>query len=135
MTTRHSHRLRLHVLVGRFAVCRLEAAASIPAWAEGAGFVSITRTRDELSVVCAQDRVPSGTRCENGYVAIAVEGPLDPGLVGVLVALASPLADARIPILAIGTFDTDYVLVREAHLERALAVLREAGHDVSPGDK
>lgn len=99
-------------------------------WAEGSGFVSITRTPDELSVVCAEDRVPSGTRCESGYVAIAVDGPLDPSLVGILVSIASPLAQARIPILAIGTFDTDYVLVREAHLERTLAVLREAGHTV-----
>jgi hypothetical protein len=102
----------------------------MPAWADGSGFVSITRTPDELSVVCAEDRVPSSTRRESGYAAIAVEGPLDPSLVGVLVSIASPLAQARIPILAIGTFDTDYVLVREAHLERSLAVLREAGHTV-----
>jgi hypothetical protein len=132
MTTRQAHRLRLQVLAGRFAICRLDAAALIPSWTDGPGLVSITRTHDELSVVCVQDRVPTGIRCESGYAAIVIEGPLDPALVGVLVAVASPLADARIPILAIATFDTDYVLVREAHLEHASAVLRESGHTIVP---
>ncbi len=80
--------------------------------------------------MCADDRVPAVVRAERGYVAIAVEGPLAPDLVGVLVSLAGPLADAAIPILAIGTYDTDYVLVRASALQRALTALRAAGHDV-----
>jgi hypothetical protein len=124
------HRLRLHVLTERVAVCRLDGTSRVPAWAEGPGFVSITRAGAELSVVCAEDRVPAEIAAERGYAVIAVEGPLAPELVGVLVSLAVPLADAAMPILAIGTFDTDYVLVRSAALGRALSVLREAGHDV-----
>ena len=127
------HRLQVRVVPGRFAVCRLSADAAIPAWANGDGFLSITRTSDELSIVCAEALVPVGTQRLRGYVAMRVEGTLAPELVGVLVSLATPLADAGIPILAIGTHDTDYVLVREADLESAIAALQQAGHEVSRG--
>ena len=125
-----SHRLRVLRVPGLFAVCRLSPADPVPAWVNGPGFVSITRTDDELSIVCADALVPRGTECMRGYVAMRVEGTLAPELVGVLASLASPLADAGIPILAIGTHDTDYVLVREAEFERAVAALRHAGHEV-----
>jgi hypothetical protein len=124
------HRLPLRAVPGRFAVCRLGADAAIPDWADGASFVSITRTRDELSIVCEEDRVPAGIQCERGFAAIRVMGTLAPELVGVMVALAAPLADAGIPILAIGTYDTDYVLVRCSDLDNAMRALREAGHNV-----
>jgi hypothetical protein len=124
------HRLRVRVVPGRFAVCRLNADAAVPEWVVGPGFVSITRTSDELSIVCAEDRVPAGMQCERSYAAMRVAGTLAPELVGVLVSLAAPLADARIPMLAIGTYDTDYVLVRHADLENAVEALRAAGHDV-----
>jgi uncharacterized protein len=124
------HRLQLSVVSGRFAVCRLAADAAIPEWANGASFVSITRTADELSIVCTEDRVPADTPCQRGFAAVRVAGTLAPELVGVMVSLARPLADAGIPILAIGTYDTDYVLVRQADLENAIQALRAAGHDV-----
>ena len=122
------HRLRLRVVPGRFAVCRLPVASKLPSWADGGAFVSITRARDELSIVCDETRVPPGTKCERGFAALGVEGTLAPDLVGVMVSLARPLADAGIPILAIGTYDTDYVLVRESDLESAMTALRAAGH-------
>lgn len=111
-------------------MCRLSADAAIPEWANGASFVSITRTGDELSIVCEEDRVPAGIQCERGFAAIRVVGTIAPELVGVMVSLAAPLADAGIPILAIGTYDTDYVLLRHADLDTAMQALREAGHDV-----
>ena len=126
-----SHRLRVIVVPGRFAVCRLSAADPIPEWAAGGTFVSITRTSDELSIVCDEACVPGHTICERDYNALRVAGTLDPSLVGVLVSLAGPLASARIPILAIGTYDTDYVLVRRGDLTRAVEALRRAGHEVT----
>ena len=125
-----AHRLPLRVVPGRFAVCRLGAEAATPDWANGPSFVSITRTGDELSIVCAEDRVPAGTQCERGFAAIRVAGTLAPELVGVMVSLATPLAGAGIPILAVGTYDTDYVLVRHSDLDNAIKALREAGHNV-----
>ena len=83
-------------------------------------------------MVCAEERVPGHVTAQRGYAVIGVHGPLAPELVGVLVSLATPLADASIPIVAIGTHDTDYLLVRHDALERALTALRDAGHEIVP---
>lgn len=125
------HRLQITLVPGRFAVCRLSPAHAVPSWAEGTTFLSIARTPDELSIVCEEHRVPMDTICERDYAAMRVAGTLAPNLVGVMVSLASPLAEAQIPILAIGTYDTDYVLVRGGDLSRAIDALRGAGHTVA----
>ena len=117
----------LRLLPGRFAVCRLDPHAPLPAWAfhEDATFWSITRTPDEMSLVCDQDSVPpSVERVEPGWRAIQVQGPIPFDETGVLAGLATPLAEAGIPLFALSTHDTDLVLVKQRDLERALAVLR-----------
>lgn len=119
--------LTLRVLPERLAICRLPAEATVPAWARGR-FLAVTRTPTELSLVCAQADVPAGQQAERGWVALQVAGPLDFGLTGVLAALAVPLAEAEVSIFAISTYDTDYVLVREAQLATAVAALAAAGH-------
>ena len=123
-----THTLTLPVLPVTLAVCRLYASAQIPDWA--GNLFSITRTHDELSIVCPQRDVPAGIQCERDWRVLKVAGPLDFTLTGVLVALAAPLAQAGISIFAISTFDTDYVLGKEAKLESAVAVLSQAGHHV-----
>jgi hypothetical protein len=123
--------LRLAVLPGRFAVARLPARAPLPRWALSGPFHSITRTASELSIVCREGRVPAGVRREDGFRCLAVRGPFAFEAVGVLASLATPLARARIPILVISTFDTDYLFVRQVHLARAVRALRRAGHAVS----
>jgi hypothetical protein len=115
---------------GSYAVAKLEATERIPAWATGGVFFSVTRTPYELSIVCEAERVPPGTAAEAGWRALAVQGPLDFGLTGILASIASPLAEARISVFALATYDTDYVLVREADLQRAVLALRRAGHEV-----
>lgn len=126
--------MALHVLSGSLAVCRLPADAPVPAWASAGALVSITRTADELSVVCAEEDVPNEVRAERGWRALKVVGPLDFALTGVLAALAVPLAEAGISIFALSTFDTDFVLVREGDLDRAMAALERAGHRVRQDD-
>jgi hypothetical protein len=120
----------LRLLPGRYAVCRLEADAGVPAWVGTGPFVSVTRTDGELSVVCAEEFVPDGTNCENGWRIFQVAGPLEFSLTGVLAAIAAPLADAGVSIFAISTFDTDYVLVKEESLAKAAEALGGAGHEV-----
>lgn len=123
--------MTLDVVAGRLAVCRLDAAAPVPAWAlDAAPPVSITRTAGELSVVCPQDAVPAGVRGRDGWRALAVRGPLDFALTGLLAGLAGALADAEVPIFALSTHDTDLVLVAEDDLDRAVGALRGAGHEV-----
>jgi hypothetical protein len=119
------------VLPTSVAVCRLPAAAPVPAWASKArAFLTVSRTPEELSITADQEVIPAGTRCERDYRPIRVRGTLPPDLVGILLAIADPLAEAKIPIFAISTYDTDYVLVKAADLDRAVAALEGAGHEV-----
>ena len=121
----------LSALGGRYAVCRLDAAAEVPGWAPGAGgFVSITRTPDELSVVCAASAVPEGVTAVRDWRCLRVDGPLDFALTGVMASIAGPLAAAGVSIFVINTYDTDYVFVREGALGRAVEALEQAGHRV-----
>jgi uncharacterized protein len=112
------------------AVCRLPANTPVPAPKAGALW-SVTRTADELSIVCPVAEVPAGAEVERAWRALQVAGPLDFALTGVLAAIAVPLAEADVSIFAVSTYDTDYVLVREAALPAAAEALRRAGHDVN----
>jgi hypothetical protein len=120
----------LTVLGERLSICRLDAGEEVPAWATGASFFSVTRTRDELSVVCPEDVVPEGISRERGWRAFRLEGMFDLSMVGILASVASPLAEAGASIFAVSTFDTDYVLVREKQLDLAIDTLRASGHRV-----
>ncbi len=129
--------LTLSVLPGRYAICRLDVRDAIPPWApaspappgRAAGeFVSISRTAEELSIVALESAVPETVKCDRGWRVIKVEGPLDLSLIGVLASLASPLAEARVNIFAVSTFDTDYVLVKDELLSVAVETLAGAGH-------
>ena len=123
-------RLVLTLLPEPLAVCRLPPDAALAAWAGTSEFVSITRTADELSVVCPQDAVPDCVSCERGWRCLKVAGPLQLSAVGVLAALAAPLAEAGVSVFAVSTFDTDYLLVKEENLATALEALRRAGQNV-----
>jgi hypothetical protein len=123
----------LLLLKGRFAVCRLERDAAVPPWASAGVFSSITRTPEELSIVCAEEVVPEGLKCERGWRCLRVAGTLDFSVVGVLAALVVPAAEAGVSIFAVSTFDTDYLLVKEKDLSAALEALRAAGHVLREG--
>jgi hypothetical protein len=122
--------LTLKVLPGQLAVCRLGPDAPVPLWAAGP-VTSITRTEEELSVVCAEEAVPPDVRAERGFHCLSVVGPLDFSGVGILASLALPLADAGVSVFVVSTFDTDLLLVRKTLLSTAVAVLRAAGHRIS----
>lgn len=123
--------LSLLVLEGTLAVCRLGPDATVPAWACSGDFFSITRTADDLSVVCPQASVPDGVQYEGGWRCLRVAGAMDFSQVGVLASLVGPLAEAGLSVFALSTFDTDYLLVKQADFEMAKTVLRQAGHTVA----
>ena len=126
--------LTLTLLPEAFAVCRLRSDDAPPPWADdAASFVSVTRTPAELSIVCREALVPHDVPAARGWRMLRVEGPLPLDLVGILVAVASPLADAGVSIFPIATFLTDWVLVPGAQLAGALPALRSAGHIVHDG--
>jgi hypothetical protein len=118
------------VVPGLLAICRLDPADSLPAWALDGPFWCVCRTADELSVVCPQERVPRGTRAEVDWRGLRLEGPLPLTMTGMLSSVLAPLADAEVSIFALSTFDTDYVLIREQDLAAAAEALRAAGHEV-----
>jgi len=124
----------LSVLSHEFGVCRLNSMAEIPAWAMSSPFFSITRTPDELSVVCATASIPEGVSAERGWRCLKVCGPLDFAETGILLSLARPLARAGISIFAISTYDTDYLLLKARDLARAIVALRSAGHTIQHED-
>ena len=124
------HRLRFRVLDEKFAVCQLPAGSAIPQWATGDRFFSVTQTSEELSIVCEQRRVPPGVRLEADWVALKLEGPFPFAMTGVLASFLQPLAQAGIPIFAVSTFDTDYVLLKQEKLEQALHALKAAEHEL-----
>ncbi len=125
-----SEPLKLNVLGVSLSICRLGPADPVPHWAWTGPFACVVRTGEELSVVCAATSVPEGVKVEPGWRALAVEGPLDVSLTGIMAGLTDPLAKASIPIFALSTFDTDYLLVPERHLRRAVDVLRASGYEV-----
>ncbi|HTO91716.1 MAG TPA: ACT domain-containing protein [Candidatus Sulfotelmatobacter sp.] len=130
MTSRHA----LELLPGRLAICRLSARAPLPAWASApsANLSSVTRTRDELSVVCEEALVPEDVaRVERGWRAFRVHGPIPLTEIGVVAGITAPLAAAGISVFVVSTFDTDYVLVPAGSVEQASRAFEAAGHEVS----
>ncbi|AGL21639.1 hypothetical protein L083_8129 [Actinoplanes sp. N902-109] len=116
-------------------MCRLPAGSPLPA-SIGSGpddktVISVTWSPDELSIICPADRVPPGATTEAAWRCLRVVGPLDLALTGVLASLVSPLAAARVNIIAFSTYDTDYLLVPQVRLSEAVATLTAAGHRVA----
>jgi uncharacterized protein len=114
------------------AVVRLGRGAKVPGWAAASTLFSVTATNDETSIVCHAATVPAKARRHGPYVAFEVSGPLDLKLTGVLHALLAPLAEARIPVFTLSTFDTDWILVQAGRADDAEQAWTDAGHSVHP---
>jgi hypothetical protein len=122
----------LTVRGGEVAVVRLDAGAAAPAWARpgSSGICAVVATGEETSIVCDAGAVPADAQSSDGWAALVVDGPLAHSLTGVLVSIAAPLAEAAVPIFAVSTYDTDWVLVPADRLVDAVEALRGAGHAV-----
>lgn len=131
-TTPKKLQLRFRCLSGRFAVSRLAADAAVPSWAYAGTIGSVTRTAEELSIVCSLKNVPADVKAEAPWTGFKLEGPFPFQLTGILASFLDPLAEAGIPIFAISTYDTDYVFVKEEFADAALRALRDAGHKLIP---
>jgi len=128
-----SHRVNLatrsfSLLEKTFAICRLPANAPLPEWCIRDGFFSITHTADELSIVCPQENVPADVPAEREWKCLKLEGPIPFSETGVLTSFVQPLSDRAIPVFAISTYDTDYVLVKNGWERMALDALLKAGY-------
>jgi len=122
--------VRLSLLKGKLAICRLEKSAPIPDWLMEGEFFTVSRAFDELSFVCPQESVPDGVRCNKNWRCLKVEGPLPFNMTGVLASIMVPLANAKVPVFVFSTYDTDYIMVRDDDLETALRALAGEGHEI-----
>ncbi len=123
-------RFTLEVQSNPLAITKLKSADLIPNWAQQSSFFSISRTPEELSIVCQQCHVPESIKSEKNWCALKVKGPLDFSLTGVLASLTQSLAEKGVSLFAISTLDTNYILVKSESLERAIAALEFEGHSV-----
>lgn len=126
----------LNVLTDKFSICRLPSSAKLPGWLPEipAGFCSVTRTKDELSIVCQTCHLPAEIRAEHGWRCLQIAGPLDFELVGVMARLTTALAAADVSVFVVSTFETDYLLVKAEQLPAAVTALKQAGHSVRQCD-
>jgi uncharacterized protein len=126
-------RLKLVLTDEPMAICRLGPGDAPPGWATGGHWWSMTRTGEELSIVCSEAAVPQEVAASRGWRLLRFEGPLPLDQTGILASVTAPLAAARVSLFAVATYDTDYVLVPSAQRHAAIAALEAAGHSVSAG--
>jgi hypothetical protein len=129
-----SRKLSLKILPDRMAVCRFEPSAPLPDWIDKPGFYSITRTAEELSVVCSQERVPLEAESETGWRCFQLSGSFDFSEIGIIFSLTQPLAENGVSVFVISTFDTDYLMVKAEYFTKAIDVLTAQGHQVKAED-
>lgn len=124
------HRLKFRLIPGPYAIVRLAHHAPAPDWALKGDFTSVTRTLDELSIVCTTENLPTDVQSSHRWICLKLEGPFPFSQTGVLLSFIEPLSTNGIPIFAISTYDTDYVLIQEEFAGASLKVLQEAGHEL-----
>lgn len=122
--------LTMKLIKEKYGVCRLNKTELIPEWAKGSEIFSITKTLDELSIVCVQENIPNEIKCEKDWRILKVEGPLDFSLIGILASISTILAEKSISIFAISTYDTDYILVKDKDIDNAIEALLNKRYEV-----
>lgn len=120
--------VKLRQLNGTYGIARLEAADRIPPWADGGGFVSISRSDDELSIACLQERIPAAVKQDGDWACFKFEGPFAFGETGIVLSVIRPLSESGIGIFVVSTFDGDHLLVKTADVAMSRKLLTGAGH-------
>jgi hypothetical protein len=127
-------KLSLEILPGRMAVCRFEPTAPLPDSIAEAGFYSLTRTEAELTIVCPEAHLAPGITSEAGWRCFKVRGLLDFSEIGIIFSVTRPLAENGVAVFVISTFNTDYFMVKENDLAKAIDALTADGHQVLKED-
>jgi len=121
-------RINLKVMPELYSISRLSSKDLIPSWADGAGFVNIARSHDELSIVCLQSRVPVGIKTDPDWRCIQFVGPFAFDETGVVLSVVQPLSEAGFGVFVVSTFDGDFLLLKAEIFSQGLEVLRAVGH-------
>jgi len=121
--------MRLRLLAETYSICQLDCQAPVPDWAIGP-FVSVTRTVEELSIVCPHRQVPASVKSAGQWCCLHLPGPFEFSEVGIIAAVVTPLAKAGVPVFVISTFNTDWLLIQESFQEQAVSVLQAAQYEI-----
>ena len=124
------NKLTLKLLKDKYSVCRLDKNNEIPKWIFDEEIFSITKTEDELSIVCLQDKISNDIICEKDWKILKIEGPLDFSLIGILSKISTLMANNKISIFAISTYDTDYILIKEEFIDKAIEILKSNNYNI-----
>lgn len=120
--------MELKIIDQNFAVCKVKDLSQVN-YAEE--FCFIGKTDEELSLVCSTESVPeNATECDKGWRAFRIQGVLDFSLIGILSKISGILADNKIGIFAVSTYNTDYILTKEENFEKAIEILAQNGYDI-----
>ncbi len=120
----------LRELPGQYAVVRLAPDSTIPAWADGEGFVSISRSDDELSITCLTARVPDSVQSSGPWRCFKLQGPFAFDEYGILLSIVKPLSEAGLGVYVVSSYDTDHLLLLQNVVEQGIGLLEAAGHQV-----
>ena len=115
------------VMNGVFSLCRLAPKDTIPKWAALSSFYTISKTNDELSIVCESKYVPASVKQDGNWSLLKIAAVLDLSLTGITAKFSTALADAGVNLCVIATYETDYILVKQQKLQIAIAALQNAG--------
>ena len=120
----------LIILKDTYTIYKFKSSSKTPRWIENSEFYSVTKTKDELSIVCKQMEVklPAGGVVDKNWRMIKIIGPLDLSLTGIIAEISSVLAMSGIPVFTISTYHTDYFMVKEENLDKAIVALKDNGY-------
>ena len=124
-------KLNLSALKDSYSICKLDPNSDVPGWEQEGDFYSISRTTNELSIICDRRNIPENINCEHNWRVLMIEGPFEFEEIGILNSITKPLAEANISLLTISTFDTDYILIKENYFSEAIKTLESAGQVIS----
>lgn len=122
--------LTLKLLDETYGVCSLEKDSEISPWIVEGNFLSITKTDEELSIVCEEKNISEGIKYEGGWKILKIEGKLDFALVGILAKISNIMAENNISIFAISTYDTDYILIKLNNINKAVELLKKENYNI-----
>ena len=122
--------LTMKLLKEKYGVCRLNKNELIPEWTQHSDFFSVTKTCDELSIVCSEDAIPNDIKSEKDWRILKIQGPLDFSLIGILASISTILAQKGISIFAVSTYDTDYILIKNKAIDSAIEALTKERYEI-----
>ena len=126
-----SRKLLIRLVDAEYAITRLNIGSQIPEWLPGAGFWTVSSSREEMTLVCRAARIPNGVKSSLGWRCLRIEQHFAFDVPGVLESVLAPLSAAGVGVFANSTFSTDYIFIGGSSAEEAVEALKAYGHEVT----